>query len=311
MRKADVLFAAGRKEEAGRALMQARDALGVGPTGVGSAISAADQKMILDRIVNNEKALTGGQTLLPQPPKPFGVYQGPLIPPCEHFIISRRGGRTVRRERCMIVHYPKPHAGDAADWAWTLNYLNEHREDLRRLVDWFNNGPVAQRTPDAKRDWTEETLLAFLSDEKMVRPQAGPLRKGTTQWCDRIHLPGGGFRKEWHSSPVQEAGAAWYTTTGDMILNVKCANPLGVIRMVTTPVQWLPCEEMAATRAFPPYPVINYGMPQAEFSFHVEGIFQPYALPLPPVVPVPIIPPAITVLSVPEVMPKLAIPGGC
>jgi hypothetical protein len=206
----------------------------------------------------------------------------------------------------MIMHYDRPHPADVADW---LNRLQNDQDALRRLVDWFNNGPMAKATPDAKRDFSTDPnspnyLVAFLS--KNMNRTPGVLKRGTLQWCD--HNGAG----PWKSAPVRADGAAYYLNNGVPIINAECSNPLNPIRTRKLPApEWMECPESAAPRMIPPYPVINYGMPEAEFSFHVEGIFQPYALPLPAVVPVPIIPPAITVLSVPEVMPKLAIPSGC
>jgi hypothetical protein len=293
MKKADVLFRSGDKDGARAALEQARDALGVGPNGVGSYVTPEDRTMTQRRIENNLKALSAGEeTLVPPAPGRIPPYRGGMIGPCPF--------------RCMIMHYDRPHPADVADW---LNRLQNDQDALKRLVDWFNNGPMAKAAPDAKRDFSTDPnspnyLVAFLS--KHMNRTPGVLKRGTLQWCD--HMGAG----PWKSAPVRADGAAYYLNNGVAIINAECSNPLAPIRTRKLPApEWQECPESAAPRPFPPYPVLSYGMPEAEFSFHVEGIFQPYALPLPAVVPVPIIPPAITVLSVPEVMPKLAIPSGC
>src|SRR5207244_2252046 len=65
MKKADVLFHAGDRAGARAALEQARDALGVGPNGVGSYVTAADREMTTRRIENNLRAVGAGETLVP------------------------------------------------------------------------------------------------------------------------------------------------------------------------------------------------------------------------------------------------------
>jgi hypothetical protein len=284
---ADVRHRANDAEGARRALDQAAAAL----SDIGADISAPDRMMVQQRIDNNRRSLAAQEErLVPPGPVRFPAYRGGDVGPCPF--------------RCMIMHYDAPHKPDVTEW---LNRLQNDQDALKRLVDWFNNGPMAVATPGAKRDFSTDPnspnyLVAFLSKNMDRTP--GVLRRGVRQWCD--HMGAG----PWHSAPVRANGAAYYLTNGVAIINAECANPLAPIRTSKVqPPPWMECQEQAAPRALPQFPVINYGMPQAEFSIHVEGIFQPYSLPLPPVVPVPVIPPAITVLSVPQVMPKLAIPG--
>jgi hypothetical protein len=57
MRKADLLFRANDRPAARAALEQARDALGVGPTGVGAFLTPDDRSAITRRLENNLRAL--------------------------------------------------------------------------------------------------------------------------------------------------------------------------------------------------------------------------------------------------------------
>lgn len=289
LRKADLLYKAMDLNGAKAALEQARDAVGVGPMGVGAPLSPQDREMISKRIENNLKALGAAEEqLVPAGTPVIPAYKGGPIGPC--------------RARCVIVHYHERHQPDVADW---LNRLQNNPDAVKRLVDWFNNGPMARATADAKRDFSADPnspnyLVAFLS--KHVNRTPGVLKRGARQWCD--HNGAG----PWHSYPVRVDTGAYYLTNGVAIINADCSNPLAPIRTMKPKAEWMECPEFARARELPQFPAVSYGMPEAEFSFHVEGVFQPYALPLPAVTPVPIIPPAISVLSVPEVLPKLHLP---
>ncbi len=301
LKKADVLHTAMNTDGARAALEQARDALGVGPMGVGAHIPAHEQEMIKRRIENNLASLAGPvEKLIPELANRIVAYRGPDIRPCG--------------TPCMIVHYPEPHQPDVADLLERLQRNepagNNDRGSLDRLVDWFNTSPMRRGDPTVKRDWTPETLLAFLSRNLGRGPDGVALPRtavsGIKQWCDMDRKLGEG----WHSYDIRTNSAAFYLKNGLKILNVECANPLDVIRVEYIPApEWQECVEEAELKEFPQFPAIVYGMPEAEFSSFIEGIFQPYALPLPTVTPVPILPPAISVLAVPEPLPKLAIPG--
>jgi hypothetical protein len=289
MAKACALYKAGDKPGAQAALEQAREALGTGPNGVGADIPAADRDEITGRIENNLRALGAGEEkLVPTAPKAAPAYRGGPIGPC--------------RARCVIIHYHERHQPDVADW---LNRLQNNPEAVRRLVDWFNNGPLARKTPDAKRDFSADPnspnyLVAFLS--KHVQRTPGILRRGATQWCD--HSGAG----PWQSYPVRTDTAAYYLNNGVAIINADCSNPLAPIRVRKTVGEFICCPERALVKPFPQFPAVAYSLPEACFAIHIEGIFQPYALPNPFVAPLPVIPPAITVLSVPEVFPTLVRP---
>jgi len=290
MKKADVLFKAGDKNGARAALEQAREALSNGPNGVGADVPAADRDETTKRLENNLRALGAGEEML-VPPGPANIapYKGGPIGPC--------------RARCVIIHYHEQHQPDVTDW---LNRLQSNPDAVKRLVDWFNNGPLAQKTPDAKRDFSADPnspnyLVTFLS--KHIHRTPGNLRRGATQWCDHNGVG------PWQGYPVRADTAAYYLENGVAIINADCSNPLAPIRVRKAPGEWMTCPERAIVKPFPQFPPIIYSMPMAEFSIYIEGIFQPYALPNPFVAPLPIIPPALSVLSVPETFPKLAPPS--
>ncbi len=259
MRRGEVLFRAGNRDAAQQALEQARATLGE----VGQPWPEADRTAATDRLQNNLLALQPPREELVPPTGNVPAYAGGRIGPC--------------RAPCMIMHYHEYHQPDVEDW---LNRLQQNQDDaLTKLVDWFNNSPMRQGDPTVRRDWTPETLIEFLS--RTMNRTPGTQRAGARQWCDHDRRLGRG----WHGYAVKSNGAAYYLNNGVALINAECSNPLDVIRVREIPPPALvETPEAAIPRPLPQVPPVVYARPQPEFAFFVEGIFQPYALPLPQII---------------------------
>lgn len=291
LRKADLLYAGGNKEAARTALRQARAELSTMPEAVGSHLEDEDKERILERVANNGKALNAGTYLAgTRGEKGIPNFKGTTLKP-------------VATE-CVIIRYKSPHTPNVDQW---LQDLRTHPSAVRRLVDWFNNGPIAQKTPGAKRDFSANPaspnyLVTFL--EKHVYRKPGALPVGTVQWCDH------NGKGPWHGSVIKQAGgAAYYLKDGTPIIRTVCSNPIGVIRTYTSHAEWIPLQETAKPRAVPSYPSIAYAkpvtpMPPAGWT----GKAQAYRLAAAPSPGVTTVAPTATLLASTHVLPQLALP---
>jgi hypothetical protein len=272
MRQADVLYMERDYRGAYGALMQARSALQI-EGGVGAELSEEDRKMIAVRLENNFRALQPAEELV-GPARPYPPYDGTVVPPDQN--------------RCVITRYPAPIDPDVEKW---IENLRNRPGTVRRLVDWFNNGPMSRNTAGSKRNFSSDPnspnyLVTFL-DRNLSRT-VGVLPIGSRQWCD--HNGTG----PWAGYLTKKIAAAYYLKNGVPIIRVACDNPLNPIRVVTRPARWMECEEKAVLIVPAQAPVINYGEPKAPFSQPIPQQYKDYVFPRPAVSPVEIIvlPPA-------------------
>ncbi len=291
LRKADVLYAEGKKDAARTALRQARAELITMPEAVGSHLTQEDKERIEQRVSNNGKALNAGTYLAgTKGEKNIPGFRGSTLKP-------------VATE-CVIIRYKSPHTPNVDQW---LQDLRTHPSAVRRLVDWFNNGPVAQKTPGAKRDFSANPsspnyLVTFLEKHAYRKPGALPV--GTVQWCDH------NGKGPWHGSVIKKAGgAAYYLKDGTPIIRTVCSNPIGVIRTYTVTAEWIPQEESASPRAVPGYPSIAYGKPVTPVA---PGGWterpQVYVLTAATAPKVNTVAPTATLVATTHVLPQLALP---
>lgn len=246
LRKADLLRAEGNKEAARLALREARNELSAMPDTVGAHLTDDDKQKVLDRVAANGKALTAGTYLS------GGSAEG-KIPPY-------RGARLATpTTQCVIIRYPSTITPSVDRW---LVDLRGNANATRRLVDWFNNGPLAQKNPKAKRDFSADPkspnyLVTFLAQNVSRRP--GALVPGTVQWCDH------NGKGPWHGTPVKRAGgAAYYLKNGKPIINSVCSNPIGIIPVDISTGSWTEQVESATPPPPPaPMPSIVYTRPTA------------------------------------------------
>jgi hypothetical protein len=268
LKQADALFMMKDFAGAREALLQARAAAAGGQGGVGDALTEDDLRMIATHIDVNLRALQPGEARILANPAPFIPYSGPVVPPDQN--------------RCVITRYPAPITPDVERW---VENLRNRPSTVRRLVDWFNNGPLARRYGDAKRNFSADPsspnyLVDFL-DANLSRT-VGVLPVGSIQWCDH------NGQGPWHSAVTKKTAAAYFMKNGTPLIRVACDNPLNPIRVIGPPPpgRWVMCDESAVLIQPPTAPVINYGQPQAPFSFPVPQDYKPYVLARPAVAPV-------------------------
>lgn len=284
MRQADLLRMEGDRAGAREALQQARAALQI-EGGVGAELSEDDRQMLAARLANNLRALQPAEEIA-GPSRGFDPYAGPVVPPDQN--------------RCVITRYPGKIDPDVEGW---IENLRNRPSSVRRLVDWFNNGPMARNTPGAKRNFSADPnspdyLVDFL-DHNLSRT-VGVLPIGSRQWCD--HNGAG----PWHSAVTTKTAAAYFLRNGTPIIRVACDNPLNPIRVVRTTARWIECEEKAVLIIPPVAPAISYGEPQAPFSFPVPQAYKSFVLPAPAGTPVEsIIQPPAALYVAPQVLPLL------
>jgi hypothetical protein len=277
--QADALYRSGDLPSARAALDQAANALGNGPGGVGMLLTPEDRAPIQTKVDAN---LTGmmptseirGTTI------PFTPFTGKAVPPDQN--------------RCVISRYPSPITPNVEQW---VENLRNRPSSVRRLVDWFNNGPLAKKYPDAKRDFSADPnspnyLVDFL--DKNLSRQVGVLPVGSMQWCD--HQGKG----PWHGQLTKKVAAAYFLKNGTPIIRVACDNPLNPIRVLVTPSRWVFSEERATPIVPAVAPDIDYREPDAPFSFPVPQVYRAYTLPQPGGVPERLIGPAPAVFVAPR-----------
>lgn len=286
LRQADALYMERDFQGARGALAQAESALRI-EGGVGAELSEADRRMVAERLANNLRALRPSEELA-GPAAPFAPF------PREQVVVPDES-------RCVITRYPGPSIRPNVE-AWIEN-LRNRPGTVRRLVDWFNNGPMARNTSGAKRNFSADPnspdyLVDFL-DRNLSRT-VGVLPIGSRQWCD--HNGTG----PWASYITRKEAAAYYLKNGVAIIRIACDNPLAPIKVVRSAARWAECEEKAVLIVAAEAPVINYGEPNAPFSFPIPQQYKEFVLPRPPSAPVETIiaPPAFLYLA-PRAMPQL------
>ena len=179
---------------------------------------------------------------------------------------------------------------DVTDW---LNRLQSNPDAVKRLVDWFNNGPLAAKTPDAKRDFSADPnspnyLVTFLS--KHVHRHSrhpAPRRRPVVRPQRRRPLAGlPGACRHGGLLPRRMALPSSMPT-----VRTRWPDPGS-----KTPGEFMTLPRAGHREAVPAVPAGRLRHPRGGFAIHIEGIFQPYALPNPFVAPLPVIPPALRVL---------------
>ena len=288
LRKADAQAMEGDKEGARTSLRAARAQLSTMPEAVGAHLPEADRVRIEEHITANGKSLNAGVTPFPAASAAVAPYRGGAISP--------------PLSQCVIIRYRQPIVPNVDRW---LSELKTHPNALRRLVDWFNNGPLARRDPLAKRDFSADPrsstyLVAYL--EENISRVPGPLPQGMLQWCDHDG------KRPWHGTPIRARGAAYYLKNGVPLVNAACSNPLNAIRVTVTRGRWT--NHTVAVRELPKTvaPVVEHAAPGKGSLPAFRASYPVYAYNQVPVTPQVTRPVATVLVGTANLMPRLSLP---